>query len=475
MAEEMQTFQIARFALNTSYDRVPVDIVNQLKKHLLDSIGSLIHAIPKPSVQKLARHFEWLGDGGKCKVPVVGSLPVDRAAQYYTALIRYPDFMDNYLGKEATCHPSDNIGSLLAASQLTDASGKLFLTAMAIGYELECRMVDEIPVMIHGFDHTTLLSYSLTAAIAKMLHLTEEQTAHAIGIAGCSFNPLVTSRASYSYEWKGFASSLVAAGCTNIVLLAQQGMTGPLHFFKGPKGFNEVMKMELNYDWTKEDFALIRKCILKSYNAEVHTQTAIEAALELREENQFSTDEIEEVEVTTFLTAYHIVGNGVYGDRTMVFSKEQADHSMPYVIAVALLDGEVYPEQFLPERINSDDVQNLLKKVKVHTKFPLHKPLKIAAVLDPYTAAYPEKLLSKIKITLNGGAELEKEKDAYHGFYTRPLSWKDVAHKFRRLTGDVIDERVQQKVIETIADLENRKLSELTELLEKISIDETVE
>ena len=253
MAEDMQTVQIARFALNTSFDQLPVDVVHQLKKHLLDSIASLIHAIPRSTVQKLIRHFEVLGDGGKCKLPVVGSVPVDRAAQFYAALIRYPDFMDNYLGKEATCHPSDNIGGLLAASQLTDASGEFFLTAMAVGYELECRMVDEIPVMIHGFDHTALLSYSLTAALAKIFRLTEEQTAHAIGIAGCSFNPLVTSRASYSYEWKGFASSLVAAGCTNIALLARQGMTGPLHFFKGPKGFNEVMEMELDYDWTKED------------------------------------------------------------------------------------------------------------------------------------------------------------------------------------------------------------------------------
>ena len=193
---------------------------------------------------------------------------------------------------------------------------------------------------------------------------------------------------------------------------------------------------------------MIRKCILKRYNAEIHTQTAIETALELARENQFSIDEIDGVEVTTFLTAYHIVGNGAYGDRTTVFSKEQADHSMPYLIAVALLDGDVYSGQFFPERINRQDVQNLLKKVKVHTKFPLHKPLKLAGVLDPYTAAYPGKLMSKIKITLSGGMELEKEKEAYHGFYTSPLSWDDVAEKFRHLTHDVIDEKVQYKVIE---------------------------
>jgi 2-methylcitrate dehydratase len=469
MAEDAQTYQLARFALNTSYDDLPAHTVQQLKKHLLDSIGSFIHAIPRPAIRKLILHLQSLQEGGKCRVPVLGSVAVDRAAQLYTALVRYPDFMDNYIGKEATCHPSDNIGPTLAAAQLIEASGKDFLTAMAIAYEIECRLVEEIPVMIHGFDHTTLLTYSVTAALSKLFGLTEDQTAHALGIAGCSFNPLVTSRASYTYEWKGFASSFVAAGCLNIVLLAKQGMTGPLHLFKGPKGFNEVMEMELKYDWTKEDFGLIKKCVLKNYNAEVHTQSAIEAALELRKENSFSTKDISQVDITTFLTCYHIVGGGAYGDRTKVFSKEQADHSMMYVIAAALLDGEVYPEQFLPERINRPDVQELLKKVKVHTKFPLHKPVKLAGVLDPYTAAYPDKLISKVKITLNDGVEFEREKEDYHGFHTRPLTWEGIVEKFRKLSADVINVRLQQQLIETIGDLENRKINDLTGLLETIS------
>jgi len=91
-----------------------------------------------------------------------------------------------------------------------------------------------------------------------MFSLTKEQTAHALGIAGCSFNPLVTSRASYTYEWKGFASSMIALGCMNIVLLAKEGLTGPVSLFEGPKGFKEIFEIELKYDWNKEDFSLIQ-------------------------------------------------------------------------------------------------------------------------------------------------------------------------------------------------------------------------
>ncbi len=165
--EQLQTFKISEFIHKVSFEKIPLHIIEQLKKHLLDSIASLLHAVNKPTIQKLVRQIDKLGEGGLCTTPVLDNVAADRAAQLYTALIRYPDFMDNYLGKAATCHPSDNIGALLAASQLTKASGEDFFTALAIAYEIECRLVEEIPVMIKGFDHITLLAYSVTAALAK--------------------------------------------------------------------------------------------------------------------------------------------------------------------------------------------------------------------------------------------------------------------------------------------------------------------
>lgn len=460
----MQTFRLAKFIHSTNHHTLNDAILQQLKKHLLDAVGSLLFATTQPAIQKMVRYLMQLGEGGKCTAPLVGQTAVDRAAQLYTALIRYPDFMDNYLGKEATCHPSDNIGALLAAAQLTRCSGRDFLLAMALGYEIECRLVNEIPVMVKGFDHTVLLAYSVTAALCKLLSLSEQQTAHALAIAGNSINPLVTCRASYTYEWKGFASSQVAQACTNIVGLAQQDVTGPVSLFEGAKGFEEVYGMELKYDWEKEDFSLIGKCALKSYNSEVHTQTAVEAALELKKTHGFTIPDIETIDVTTILTAYHIVGGGAYGDRTNAYSKEQADHSLPYVLAVALIDEQVYPAQLFPERIKRPDVQQLLQKVKVHTSSKLHKPMLLAGLLDPYTEAYPDKMISKVEITLTDGRKLELKKEDFHGFYTRPLEWKEVEEKFHRLAGHLPAPQRQQ-VVDAIGDLENRQVADLIELL----------
>jgi 2-methylcitrate dehydratase len=454
MKKDYQTQQIARFSLGTKFDDIGDDNIDQLKRHLLDAMGSLIHATSRPAIQKLINQYRIMGDGGKCRVPLVKNLPYDRAGQLFTALIRYPDFMDNFMGKEATCHPSDNIGALLAISQYKAVSGKDFLTAMAVGYQVECRLIQEIPVMKKGIDHTVLLAYSVVAAMARLIGLHEEQAAHALGMAGCSINSMVTSRASYTYEWKGFASSLDALDCINLALLAEQGMTGPISIFEGPKGVKDVFDMELDYDWSKETFELIQKCVLKKYNAEVHSQSVLEAALFLKEKYGFTAADIEKIDITTFLTAFHIIGSGAYGDRKTVASKEQADHSLFYVTAVALLDGEVYPAQFEPERINRADVQQLLQKISVHTSFPLHKPVIVAGILDPYTQAYPDKMKAKVSITLKKGETLVHETEDYPGFFTKPFTWEDTINKFKRLSSGIIPETTQDDIINIISDLD---------------------
>jgi 2-methylcitrate dehydratase len=466
MKKELENFKLARFTLHASYDDVGAANIDQLKRHLLDALGSMIHASTKPAIQKLLRQLQIIGEGGACKVPLITNLPFDRAAQLYTALIRYPDFMDNFMGKEATCHPSDNIGPLLAAAQFRPTSGRDFLAAMAVAYQIECRLVLEIPVMKEGIDHTLLLGYSMTAGVARLLGLTEEQTAHALGITGSSISPMVTSRAAYTYEWKGFASSMDALDCMNIAFLAREGMTGPVAIFEGPKGFNEVFGMKLDYDWSKETFELIPKCVLKKYNVEVHSQATLEAIDELKKANNIKAADIESVELTTFLTAYHIIGSGAYGDRQVVETKEQADHSLFYAAAVLLLDGEIYPEQYEPERIISQDVQELLHRVTVSTGFPLHEPVVIAGILDPYTLAYPDKMKTKVKIELKNGETLTREQDDYHGFFTRPFSWEDTIEKFRRLCTGIISLEDQEQLIELVKNLDDQPdMSKLIDLL----------
>ncbi len=455
---ECQTEQIAYFALQRDYPLLTDAIKDQLKRHLLDAVGSMLFALQQPTMGKFIKGINSLQGSG-----VLHDLSPDHAALLYTALIRYPDFMDNYLGKESTCHPSDNIGGLLAVSHVKPFDGAAFLTAMAVAYAIECRLVNELPVMINGFDHTTLLSFSVTASMGRLLGMDVKALANALGIAGCSFNTLVTTRASYTPQWKGFASALVNSGCMQTAAFSSEGITGPVELFEiKEKGFNAIHGMELKYDWQQEDFSLIPKCCLKSFNAEVHTQTALESVLALREQHDIDIASISKIEVTVFLTGYHIVGGGEYGDRYRVYTKEQADHSLPYLVAVALIDGKVTPQQLVPERIVQEDVQQLLKKVKIDTVFPVHKPVKLVGMLDSYTAQYPDKMCSKVTIHLKDGTIYMREQEDFKGFHTRPFSWEDTVEKFISLTGDYLTGEKQFQIINAVKQLETTDMKQLT-------------
>jgi 2-methylcitrate dehydratase len=453
-----QTERIAEFAHSVSFNAIPSATIDRLKLHLLDAIASFVWA-----------QFQELPANVKKALTALspdGIMPADHLAQLYTTYIRYPDFMDNFLAKESTCHPSDNIGILLAAGHLEEIQGKDFLTAMAISYDVECRLTELFPVMIEGYDHTVLLSFSATAGAGRLLGLSREELTNALGIAGCSFNPVVTSRASYTSQWKGLVSSMVNAGCMNILSIAKQGITGPEKLFEIPeKGLNAIYKQHLDVDWSKEDFSIISRCSLKTFNAEVHAQSVLELISELAAAHRFAAGEIEQVDITTFLTAYHIIGNGEYGDRTVVYSKEQADHSLPYLAAVTILDKQVYPQQLIADRITSPDVQELLKKVKVHTGFPLHKPVKVAGMLDPYTSAYPDKVKCKVEIVLKDGKKISGEKETYKGFYSTPLTYEEVQQKFIKLNESYVDRESANRIFTLVSNLENASVKELLDAI----------
>src|SRR4051812_30584665 len=99
MDKALQNYQIAGFALDGVFENIDGNTIQQLKRHLLDSLGSFIHSVNKPTIQKLVRQLSRLEQDGPCKAPGLRGLSYDRAAQFYTGLIRYPDFMDNYMGK----------------------------------------------------------------------------------------------------------------------------------------------------------------------------------------------------------------------------------------------------------------------------------------------------------------------------------------------------------------------------------------
>jgi 2-methylcitrate dehydratase len=456
--------QIADFALRARFGAIGKESIQRIKLHLLDSVGCALGAFDGQPVRRLRDQIEEFGGNPICTLIGGGKTSPDRAACFNTALTRYLDFMDNFLARGETCHPSDNIGAVLAAADFADASGKDLLTALSVAYECECRLTAGAPIMGKGFDHTTQLAHSIVAGAGKLLRLNRTQLAHALGLAGVELNALAVTRASPTTQWKGFASSNVAFDAIHLLFLARSGMTGPLNVFEGVKGFEEALGEHVKVDWSNDRFEKITKCILKRFNAEVHSQSALEGMVQLRANRPFEPAEVKEIEVAIFHTAYAIIGGGEYGDRTNVSTKEEADHSLPYLIAVAALDGDVQPQQFYPKRIRREDAQSLMKKVRVHPPVLIEKPKKLVEQIDPYARKYPDQMPCRIEVKLKDGKYYAIEKRDYSGFHTRPWGWDEVIRKFRGLAHRV-DSKRQDRIIELIQNLENHSTRELMRTL----------
>jgi 2-methylcitrate dehydratase len=444
--------QLAAFVVRATYEDLSEEARQELKIHVLDALGCAIGALKGPPIKTLIAQIEEFGGNPLVSLIAGGKTAPDRAAFYNAALVRYLDFNDTYLAKHETCHPSDNLGAVLAASEYAGKSGKEFLTALAVAYQVQCRLSDVAPVRAKGFDHTTQGAYAVAAGVAKALGLGQKKTAHAIAISGTANNALRVTRTGSLSNWKGLAYPHTVFAATSDTFLAMHGITGPLEVFEGNKGFMDAIAGHFEIDWQGENLEIIRRTNIKKYNAEFHSQSALEGILELREANHLQADAIERIEIEIFDVAYNIIGGGEEGDKHNVHTKEEADHSLPYMIAVALLDGEVTPRQYTPKRIERRDVQTLLRKVEVRPSAEMSE-------------LFPEAMPCRIQVFLNDGRTLSIEKEDYEGFYTHPMSWTKVAEKFEQLAQPFTDEELRRGIIEAVARLETLEVGQLADLL----------
>jgi 2-methylcitrate dehydratase len=451
--------ELSAFVSAASYEKLSAGAVEALKIRVLDSIACAVGALDGEPVRKVRDLIDLFGEGGRVTLIGGGRAAPDRAAFFNGALVRYLDFNDSYLAPGETCHPSDNIGAVLAAAEFARASGKTFLAALAAAYQVQCRLSDVAPVRARGFDHTTQGAYSVAAGVSRALGLDARRTAHAMAISGAAFNALRVTRTGALSHWKGLAFPNTAFGATHAALLARQGITGPLEVFEGNKGFMDAIAGRFEIDWSREDLERVTATSLKKFNAEIHSQSAIEGILELRDEHHLDAHEVEEITIEIFDVAYHIIGGGEEGNKTEVHTKEEADHSLPYLAAVALLDGQVLPEQYHPGRIRADDVQCLLRKVKVRPRQDL-------------SARFPREMPCRLTVRLAGDKVLVKEKRDYEGYHTRPFKRESVVRKLERLCGPVNGAMLRREIIDTVFRLEEIRTSDLAGLLGKIEAPE---
>jgi 2-methylcitrate dehydratase len=447
---------LAKYAARASFADLSAQSRKQLPVHILDSIGCCIAALGAGPVEACRAQVADFGSDGPCALIGGGKANPIYAAFWHTALVRYVDFMDNFLAATETCHTADNFGVALTITDYVGGSGRDLMLAVALSYTVQSRFVDHANFMTRGFDHTTQLAFSLNAAAGRLLGMSEPQIANAIAMAAVSDASFAVVRAKPLSQWKGLASAQSALEAMNTLFLARRGVEGPLQVIEGANGIDNLLHMQVRIDWDKVGYEGVLESTIKKYNAMIHTQSAVHCMVELVKQNKVDPTKVVSIEAEVTRITYDFAGGGLYGVDKVVQTKEQADHNLPYLLAVAMLDGDVMPAQFEPDRIIRADVQQLLKKVSVR---PDHE----------FTELYPAKMPAKITVRLQDGTVIEHEVQDFPGMPSDPFTWEDSVEKFDRLVAGRADESVIREIKDAVRSLESIQVKDLMLLLGRVT------
>src|SRR5258708_10832121 len=408
--------QLANYCSSFRFEDLSKEVVHEVKRRVLDSLGCALGAWneePCAIARRVASDFS-----AKHGATIFGTnhkAPPDWTAFANGCCIRYFDYNDTYLSKEPA-HPSDNISAALAAAESVGASGTELIAAIALAYEVQGRFCDAASIRARGWDHVTYGAFSTALACARLMKLDPEKTRHAVNIAGVGCAAMRQARVGELSHWKGVAFADAARRGVYSALLARSGMTGPAPIFEGQMGFEKQLGVTLGNvgEKFKGAPAMILNTSIKYWPAEYHSQSAIEAALFLREQVGAGV-EVKSMTIESHDASVDIIGSEP--EKWKPETRETADHSLPYITAIALIDGEITDKQFARERFADREVRKFLENVKVVR----HNEL---------SGMYPEAVADILHVDLVDGERPAKRVDYSMGHAEKPLEGFKGREKF---------------------------------------------
>ena len=466
------SMQLSEFACALRWEHLSPAAVYEARRFWLDSLGCALGGL-KSHDAKIA-HKVYKKFGGRPEATVIGTdwkTGAREAAFLNNLQIRIMDYNDIYWEQDPS-HPSDMLGMVLALVEQKKLSGKDLIVATVLAYEIEMRLCEAAFPGIRevGWHHATLTQFVSPLVAGKLLGLTPEQMTHAVGIAGCrqgTFGGVVAGKLSMM---KNTADPLAGASGVEAALLAQAGYTGPEAVLEGKEGLFHCIGKQTGVTWKPEvltdgfdallkkrkqtksagtqgaEFRIVR-CGMKAFPTEALTHSSISCALDLTPAGGYAPDEIESVTVKTTARAKDILSDP---SKYIPSSKETADHSLPYTVAVALLDGSVTTASFEDKRLKDPKLPAVMQRVEVLAD----------AAID---AAFPKFKRSEVTLKLKGQPARSKSVDYPKGDPRNPMTEAELETKFRALAGRTLNRKRQDRVIELVGQLD--QLERVTTLI----------
>ena len=442
--KEYITYKLAEFTKNLKYEDLTEETILNVKRFLLDSIGCAFGGSQTHDVKIMLDFYNDMA--GKPEATVINSgkkLPMINQCLLNSLMIRALDYNDIYW-EEDPSHPSDLIPAALTPAEVLHKSGKDLIVALVLAWEWEQRLCEfaHPGVRETKWHHATLTQFASPLAAGKVLDLSVEELVHAIGISASHNHTLGVVTAGDLTMMKNTVDPMATQSGLQAALLAQRGYEGPAHVIDGKEGLVQVFKdneFELNIltDGLGETFR-INRCSLKAFPTEALTHTPMSAVIQLMKEHNIDKKDIEQVTIGTVARAADILSDpSKYDPQT----RETADHSLPYCLAVCIVDGTATPASFEKEKIFDPEVRSFLPKIKVYADADIEK-------------TFPALKRAKAEIMTKDGKKHQLTLDYPLGDYRQPMDEGTLMKKFDSMVIPITGQSRRDKIVEAIMNLD---------------------
>jgi len=453
--------ELARYAASMTFGDIPADVVHQTKRVMLDTLGCAIGGYASEANRAIEALIRDLNHPGEASVFGSGMRTSCLNAAFANgAMVRYLDYNDTAFILQGETyrtgyHPSEIIPPVLAVAERQRLSGREVITAIVMGYDLSLAFLEGVtgPGMEkRGWNGDTRGAYLMPLVAGKLLGLSETQMENAVGIAGSChavLGILDTPAEEYTMTKNIRFPTMSHAGIW-AALLAQKGFTGPTSIIEGHDGFVRAI-MGGDYDVgklanLKGKFAIRETCI-KSIIADFSSHGHLTATLNLAREHRIKPEDVASIRITTSKRCAEHTGDPV---KKYPKNKETADHSSYYLTAIAIVDRQIGPAQFTPEKYGDPRVIDLIGKVTL--------------VGDPTLDKARPAGISEI--TMRDGKRYETRVNHPRGHARNPMTDNEIIEKFKSMASRYMNGERMELVIDAVFALD--KLDDVGKLTRRM-------
>jgi 2-methylcitrate dehydratase len=431
--------RLADYASGIRYDAMPATVVQTIKHLLIDTLGcgyGAVGAAPPTIAEKV---FRATYATRECASILANShlVGTEGATLVNGVLIRYLDLNDIYVGREP-CHPSELIPAALAACEEAGGSGRDLIEAIAVGYEATIRLNNAVSFADRGFYSTSAAGFVVPLLAGKVWRTPTDRIVQAMGIAGPSQLSLLAVTRGELSMMKALCCPRTAMDAIFAMRLAAEGFTGAPGALDWFAANVKPSQPDVSIDLDPQHYVL-EKVGLKRFPVQYEIQSVAEAGVNLHRLAGDRLGHIRDIVVETYpAIKEHVADPPKYAPQ----NRETADHSLPVVGAMALLDGDVTSTQFQNERWRSADILALANKITVK-------------VADSLVAKLPRGRGATMEVRFDDGPSIKEIVEIPEGDAERPLSRSALEHKFMALTVPVLGEARARTIISQVDDLEH--------------------